>query len=297
LILRPIANPTVRFTALRAGDVDLAEDTPREWVKQIVDGKMKGVQYAAAPHAGLRLVRFNVAGPPFDNKKLRQAIAHAIDKRELLHAAYFGFGEVSDQRYPKGHSWYIEGVPSYSYNPEKARALLKEAGYAGQPLEILTENLGVTESEASALQAQLKRIGIDVKVKILEAGSYTEVARRGEFQIRPGGGSFDNDPSVTYTPQLSCEEDLKKRKNNLSGYCDKEMDALLEKAEAELNLEKRRALFKQIMAKMLDDIPELYLGFVPRFFTTRDYLKNFTTDSDGAFRWWGGGLNHVWLDK
>jgi len=297
LILRPIGSATVRFTALRAGDVDIAEDTPREWVKQILEGKIKGVSYVAAPHAGLRLVRFNVAAPPFDNKKLRQAIAYAIDKKEILHAAYFGFGEVSDQRYPKGHAWYIEGVPSYSYNPEKAKALLTEAGYVGQPLEILTENLDVTEAEATALQAQLKRIGINVKVKILEAGSYTEVARRGEFEIRPGGGSFDDDPSVTYTPQLACEQDLKKRMNNLSGYCNKEMNALLEKAAAELNLEKRRALFKQILGKMLDDVPEIYLGFVPRFFATREFVKNFTTNSDGGFRWWGGGMNHAWLDR
>jgi ABC-type transport system substrate-binding protein len=297
VVLRPISSAVVRFTALRAGDVDIAEDTPREWAKQVVDGKVKGVQYAAAPHAGLRLVRFNVAAPPFNNKKLRQAVAYALDKKEILAGAYHGFGELSDQRYPRDHAWYIEGLPSYSYNPDKAKALLKEAGYAGEPVEILTENLEVTESETAILQAQLKRIGMNVGVKILEAGSYTEMGRRGEFQIRPGGGDFDNDPSITYTPQLTCEQDLKKRKNNLSGYCDREVTALLQRAEAESNSEKRRALFRQIIGKMIEDAPELYLGFVPRFYTTRDHVKNFTTDGDGAYRWWGGGLNHVWLDK
>lgn len=297
VILRPIQSAMVRFTALRAGDVDIAEDTPREWAKQIVDGKLKGIRYAPAVHAGLRLVRFNVAAPPFDNKKLRQAVAYAIDKKETLFGAYYGFGEVSDQRYPRGHAWYIEGLPSYSYNPEKAKALLKEAGYAGQPVEILTETSEVTETETAILQAQLKRIGMNVKVKILEAGSYTDAARRGEFEIRPGGGNFEDDPSVTYAPQLGCEQDLKRRKNNLSGYCDKEMEALLQKAEAELNPEKRRALFRQIIGKMIEDVPEMYLGFVPRFFTAREHVRNFTTDRDGAFRWWGGGLSHTWLDR
>ncbi len=297
LVLRPISSAVVRFTALRAGDVDIAEDTPREWAKQIVDGKVKGIQYAAAVHAGLRLVRFNVAAPPFDNKKLRQAAAYAIDKKETLSGAYYGFGEVSDQRYPKGHAWYIEGLPTYNYNPDKAKALLKEAGYAGQPVEILTETSEVTETETAILQAQLKRVGMNVKVKILEPGSYTAAARRGEFEIRPGGGNFEDDPSITYGPQLGCEQDLKKRANNLSGYCDKEMEVLLQRAESELNVEKRRGLFRQIMAKMLEDIPELYMGFVPRFFTMRDQVKNFSTDRDGAFRWWGGGLNYTWLDK
>ena len=72
--------------ALGAGDIDLAEDTPREWVKQILDGKVKGVHYVGAPHAGLRLVRFNVAAPPFDNKKLRQADYGKKLQTELIQA-------------------------------------------------------------------------------------------------------------------------------------------------------------------------------------------------------------------
>ena len=75
------------------------------------------------------------------------------------------------------------------------------------------------------------------------------------------------------------------------------MDVLIKKAEAERDLVKRRALFKQIVAKVLEDVPELPLFFVPRFFTFRKNVKGFTSDSRGSFRWWGGGLSHAWLDK
>jgi ABC-type transport system substrate-binding protein len=75
------------------------------------------------------------------------------------------------------------------------------------------------------------------------------------------------------------------------------MEALLDDAEKEVNPEKRRALFKQIVAKVVEDIPELSLGYVPQFFALRDTVKGFSTDSDGNFRWWGGGMNHAWLDK
>src|SRR4030095_17235935 len=74
-----------------------------------------------------RAIEFNVADPPFNNKKLRLAVAHAIDRKEILQAAYFGFGEPSDQVYPKGHKWYFEGVPSPAYDLNKARALLKRS--------------------------------------------------------------------------------------------------------------------------------------------------------------------------
>jgi ABC-type transport system substrate-binding protein len=97
--------------------------------------------------------------------------------------------------------------------------------------------------------------------------------------------------------EFRCEKDLKKRANNQSGYCDEEMDALIARAEKESNPENRRALFKQVAAKLLDDAPELFIGLAPQFFAHRDPVKNFVTDNDANFRWWGGGLNHAWLDR
>lgn len=295
VVLRPIANATVRFSALRAGDVDMVERTPYEWVRQIIEGKLKGINFIEAPYAGYRRLVFNVAQPPFNNKKLRQAVVHAIDKKEVLHAAYFGFGEPADQIYPKGHTWYIEGVDSPSQNLSKARALLKEAGYTGQTIEFVTQQ--GEEVEPTAIQAQLKKVGMNIHVKILEYGAYTSLQRKGEFTFDVMGSGDYLDPSGAYGPNLMCEPDLKKRTANDSGYCDKEMEALIKAAEAELDPTKRRGLFKQILTKLAEDVPEVPVGFVPRFFTLRDHVKGFTTDGKGAFRPWGAGLNYVWLDK
>ncbi|MGH7844349.1 MAG: ABC transporter substrate-binding protein, partial [Candidatus Binatia bacterium] len=107
VVLRIIGDITVRFTALRAGDVDMIERTSYEWVKEIAEGKLKGLSFVPATYAGGRAIEFNVVDPPFNNKKLRLAVAHAINRKEILDAAYFGFGEPSDQRYPKGHKWYV----------------------------------------------------------------------------------------------------------------------------------------------------------------------------------------------
>ncbi len=296
LILRPIDDDTVRITALRAGDIDMIERTPHEWVKQILDGKLKGIAFTGSPYAGFRRLRFNVPEPPFNNKKLRQAVAHAIDKTEILRAAYFGFGEAVDQDYPKGHAWYIDGVPSPAYDLAKARLLLKEAGYKGETLDIMVARGERDEVEAAMLQAQLKKIGMNIKLEVLESGSYTSRIRSGRFTFYFGGGSFDADPSSTYQ-YLVCEPDLKKRGLNSTGYCDKEMDLLLNKAETEMDAGKRREIIKQILAKKADEAPEFPIGFVPRFFTFRESVKGFTTDTDGQFRWSAGGLNYTWIDK
>ena len=89
------ADATVRFTALQSGDVDIIERTPYEWVQQIIEGKIKGIGYAKANIAGARNLEFNAADPPFNNKKLRLAIAYALDKQEIMQAAYFGLAETA----------------------------------------------------------------------------------------------------------------------------------------------------------------------------------------------------------
>ncbi len=297
LVLRPVRDATVRFTALRAGDVDMVARAPLEWVRQIVKGKIKGVNFASAKYAEFRSIEFNVAAPPFDSKKLRQAVVHAINKEELLQASFFGFGEPTDQKYPKGHAWYMEGIPSPTYDPDKSRVLLKEAGYKGQTIEMLTQQSAAREAEAAMIQAQLKKVGMKIKITMVGRGVYHALLRKGDFAFHAGGGSLYADPSLTYGPDLRCAPDLKKRSGNSAGYCQKEMDALIDSAEAELDPDKRRVLFKQILNKVVEDVPELYVGYGPQFYTFRDYVKGFTTDGDAAFRWWGGGLSHTWLDK
>jgi peptide/nickel transport system substrate-binding protein len=217
LVLRPVREATVRLTALRAGDVDITERSPLEWVRQIVDGKLKGISYAEATHANLRSLLFNAADPPFNNKKLRQAVAHAVDKKEILHAAYLGFGESNDQKYPKDHAWYFPGLPWPSYNPEKAKALLKEAGYKGEPIPIITSPESTDQTMALTLHAQLKKMGMNIVLESLEVATYNVRERRGEFAFRFRGGDFYADPWTTYGRDLRCEPDLKRRISNLAG--------------------------------------------------------------------------------
>ncbi|HWP56998.1 MAG TPA: ABC transporter substrate-binding protein [Candidatus Acidoferrales bacterium] len=296
VILRDIANSTARFVALRAGDLDMIERAPYEWVREIMNNKIEGVRVVAAPSAGGRRLRLNVADPPFNNKKLRLAVAHAINKEQILKAAYFGFGEVTDQKYPRGHVWYFDDVSGPAYDPPKARALLRESGYKGETIPITVRQGEDQETEAAVLQAQLKEIGINVKIDLVDFGTYVARQRAGEYAFLFGGTSLDPDPAMAYVQDLTCGNP-RKRTVNIEGYCDREMDALLIKAARELNPKQRRLLFKQVVQRVVDDVPFIPIGYTPRFFALRDYVKGFTTNSEGEFRPWGGGLNYAWLDR
>ncbi len=298
LELRIIRDATVQFTALRAGDVDFVERTPYPWVRQIVKGKVKGVRFAKSRYAGFRRLRFNVTAPPFDNRKLRLAVAHAIDKKQILQAAYYGFGEMVDQKYPKNHTRYFKGINFPSYDLDKAKALLREAGYKGETIEIVLRHGEDAETEATTLKAQLAKIGMNIDLNVMDSGTYTARRHRGKFAFSFDGSSSDPDPWPTYARDLMCPQNLKNRSGNVSGYCNKEVDALFKKAQGELNKDKRNWYFREILTKVAEDVPSVYVAFVPRFFTFRDYVKGFTTDAGGAsYRWWGGGMNYTWLDK
>ncbi len=295
VIMREIGDATVRFTALQAGDVDIIERTPYEWVQQIVQGKIRGIGFAKAARAGARNIEFNVVDPPFNNKKLRLAVAHALDKKEILQAAYFGLADPSDQRFPQGHVWHFD-VPSPQLEPNKAKALLKEAGYKGETIVLMGNRGEVADIEGATIQAQLKRIGMKVELKILERASALEARRQGKYMFKLAGGSDYPDPLPAYQEYL-CEPDPRKRRVNESGYCDKEYDELMKKAETEVDPEKRRALFKQVVTKLTDDVPIFPIGFTPRFFTFREHVKGFTTNASGDFQPWGGGFSRTWVDK
>lgn len=296
VIMKEIGDSTVRFTALQSGDVDLIERTPYEWVQQIMQGKIKGIGIAKAARAGARNLEFNVADPPFNNKKLRQAIAYAIDKKEIMQAAYFGLAETADQRFPRGHIWYYKDVPAPRFDPNKARALLKEAGYQGETLELMGNRGEVADVEGATIQAQLKRIGVKVELKILERASALEARRQGKYMFKLAGGADFPDPLPAYEEYV-CEPNLQNRRLNESGYCNKEYDALIKKGEGEVDLAKRKAIFKQVVAKLADDLPILVIGFTPRFFTFRSEIKNFSTNASGDFEPWGAGLSRAWIDK
>ena len=108
LILRPIRDETVRFTALRAGDVRHRRACALRMGKADQRRQTEGFGSRGSSHGSWRIIMFNAADPPFNSKRLRQAVAYAINKKEILHAAFFGFGAPVDQRYPDGHQWHVK---------------------------------------------------------------------------------------------------------------------------------------------------------------------------------------------
>jgi ABC-type transport system substrate-binding protein len=184
-------------------------------------------------------------------------------------------------------------VPSPDYDPDRARALLDEAGYDGREISVVIRQGAEMQAAAATIQAQLRKIGVPVRIEAHDYGAYVDRQRKGQFAMIISGASTEADPVPTYVADLRCETDLAKRGQNSSGYCDERMDAILLRMETERDPATRREVVKQMLTKLNDDLPMLPIGFVPRYFTFRDHVKGFVTDSEGRFM----GLSQTWLDR
>ncbi|MGH7833613.1 MAG: ABC transporter substrate-binding protein [Candidatus Binatia bacterium] len=299
LVLKPVIDDQVRFLSLRSGDLDMIERTPYAFVRKIAAGEMPGIQIAEAKYAGFRRLVFNVTQPPFNNIKIRQAVLHAFDAREFLKGAHWGFGEPATVwGIPKTSPWFVKGLNEIKRDPEKVKALLKEAG-AGPDLEVVIIARTGEEEENIILQQQLTTAGIRTKVDYLEHARYVSLRRNGQFQMVLSGAEPVVDPGDSYPFRFGCDEPRKgpKRILNYSGYCNEEFDNLVLEAGQITDVKKRYELYAKAIRIIHRDLPEAPFVFTPRFFTFNQHVKGFEAGISDNWTSTTGGLLKTWVTK
>ncbi|MFS0781270.1 ABC transporter substrate-binding protein [Bacillus sp. 1P06AnD] len=183
------------------------------------------------------------------DKKVRQAVAYAID-REMLANDLFKEGQVSEGPYSPVHPYYNEEAKKYEFNPEKAKQLLKEAGWnSGKALTLAIPSGNTTREQAANIIAEnLKAVGIKVQVNKYDLPTLIQQAKKKDFDILMLGIPFQFDPDLTAFYST-------KGVNNFSGYSNPQMDALIEQGKAEVNPEKRKAIYNQIVDIIQEEMP------------------------------------------
>ncbi len=223
--MKKIVDETVRWTALRTGDLDYINLPPRNVVLDELKKPTPGVVTVMPQPVAYVAIIFNTSKPPFDNKKVRQAVAYAIDKKEFIQAAYWGLGEpVNNQAFSSRSRMYAP-VKDREADLAKARQLLAEAGYPkGLKTEFLTFSDATYVDGCNAAVGQLRKVGIEATIKVIDRAPFFEIMRKGDYSIGFRGDSERLDPDDAYYLWLhSGEID----KNNWSRYSNKDLDRLL----------------------------------------------------------------------
>ena len=255
-----------RIDSLSAGELDWADAVPLQQVPTLkTDARFTYVTSAVAgipDYLGL-----NVRKPPFDNPKVRQAVALAISRSDIRDVAYLGTGELGLEEVPTGSSWYDpSGVFAAEPDIAKAKQLLAEAGF---PNGLSVEYLGLTQypellKTGQVVREALKQIGIDMTIKAVEVSVWYDAFVAGNYQITSAYQERTIDPDNFYSLVLKSGGSI-----NSTGYSNPMVDALIDKAAASSDEGERKTLYKQIRTTISNDAPLVFTHY-----ETLNYLMN-----------------------
>src|SRR5688500_15803527 len=154
-------------------------------------------------HYGGRFLVLNFRRGPFQDKRLRTAAVHAIDREAIHYAVYYGQGAMADQPYPQGDPWHLEGIRSLEYDPERAKALIKEARAVGTELKLISSaNISTSHQIAQVVQDAWTAIGFKVSVDILDSVPFTTARNDGAFDGLIQGNTYRYDPDAFFGRNL-----------------------------------------------------------------------------------------------
>ncbi|MFV0410538.1 MAG: ABC transporter substrate-binding protein [Paracoccus sp. (in: a-proteobacteria)] len=176
---RFIADPTAAFAAMMAGDVDAFPMYPApETLAQLeADPRFKVI---VGTSEGETILTMNKAVPPLDNLRVREAIAHAINRQELIDGAMFGYGTPIGTHFAPHHPDYVDLTEKSAYDPEKAKALLAEAGVTELKLRLALPPTPYARRGGELLAAELRAVGIETETTNMEWAQWLETVYKGK---------------------------------------------------------------------------------------------------------------------
>lgn len=213
---------------------------------------------------------FNTARPPFDNAKVRQALAMAINREAILQAVYFGYATAANSVLPPTSWAYNADLPLLPFDPVRAKALLAEAGFANgfsmdiwaMPVQRLYNPNALKMAEM--MQADLAQIGVRATIVSYEWNSFRRKLSNNEHESVLIGWSADNaDPDNFFRPLLSCS--AAQTGTNRANWCDANFDRLISQALLTSDQKQRRSYYLAAQQYLADQMPLLSIAHSQRF--------------------------------
>jgi peptide/nickel transport system substrate-binding protein len=278
---RVIPQSETAIANIRTGDIHVTEIPPKD-VESVDSEEGAGVQLLTSSFwAHLSL---NTGVAPFDDVRVRQAIRMAFNRDDIQQLVFFGTGMVSNTMLPDGNPYRAE-VEGWGYDPEAAKALLAEAGYAdgfSAKLRIVSSTVWHAPA-AQIIQAYLSELNIQVEIEAIESTTwFSEVFNNSEFEMSMTSHASKVDPDLSMFDILHSGELGTK---NYTQFSDPEMDALLEQGRVETDPEKRKQIYADAQKIFVERSGYIVLNLQQLAWATRDNVQDFTLLPTVELRW------------
>lgn len=271
-VFRIIPDTSTQFLELQTGGLDYMALSPLQYDRQTDTLAFKRLfnkyRYLAF---GYTYLGYNLKRPMFQDRRVRQALAYAIDKQEIIDGVLLGYGEAATGPY-KPDAWVYNGaVPRYAYNPAKARELLAAAGWSdsdgdgildkqGQAFSFtIVTNQGndLRSKSGEIIQRRFREVGIDVQLRIIEWATFLkEFINPGNFDATILGWSGGPEPDQY---EIWHSSKTGPRELNFIGYKNPEVDLLLEKGRRIFDQGERKLIYDRFQQILAEDQPYTFL--------------------------------------
>ncbi len=279
----PYPDDNTRVNAMKGGTVNIIDYVP--WKDMDFFVKSNDMQLVSASESAFMCLIYNTKQKPFDDPKVRRALGYAIDRQNVVDTVFFGRGStITGGLLPSNSPAYETSLKNtYTYDPEKAKSLLKEAGYDAKslpPLKLMsTSTYAFHQGVGEVAQAELKKVGITTDLDLPEWATTVERGNKGDFQYRVHGlgmDSVDPDSLTTFFRTGSAY-------GQATGFTDPEIDKLLSQGRAETDPGKRKDIYVQIEKRLLDSQPFTYLAWREQGEAIQKKLKGYEHFPGGLF--------------
>ncbi|WP_429931935.1 ABC transporter substrate-binding protein [Agrobacterium vitis] len=279
----PIVDSTVRLANLRSGDLDMIERVaPTDAASIKSDGKL---DFEQAVGVGYMAMYVNIGNGPRANnplgkdKRLRQAFSLAIDREALNQIVFEGTALAGNQPFPPVSPWYDKRIPVPARDVEKAKALIKAAGFDRVPIELQVSNSATVLQMMQVVQSMVAEAGFDVTLKTMEFATMLNEQTAGNYQISRSDWSGRVDPDGNLHQFVTCKGGI-----NDTKYCNPAVDTLLNEARQSTDEAVRKQKYDAADEILNDDLPIIYLGHQSWLWASSKKITGFVPSPDGMIR-------------
>ncbi len=249
---------SVRYQKLKAGECHLVTyPAPADLESMKASSEIKLME---KPGFNVGYLAMNTEKKPFDNKLVRKAVNHALNRASYINAIYLGNAEVAKNPLPPTIWSYNEDIKDYNYDPEKAKSLLASAGFPSGfqtdlwVLPVSRPYIPAGKKLGEMMQADLAAVGIKTKLVSYDWPTYLDKSSKGEHTMLQLGWTGDNgDPDNFLNVLLGCE--AVKGGANRARWCDKEFNSLIMKAKEVTDQGQRASLYKKAQEVFKEEAP------------------------------------------
>ena len=291
LIFRPITEDQTRLTELESGNVDFIVGIPPDDLQRLKDSEDLLVVEQPGMHTWY--LSLNCQRPPFDNVKVRQAANYAINKASIVDNILKGTGVLAKNLLPPLIWSYTDDIHDYSYNPERARELLEEAGYDfDQVVDFHVPKSGSGMQQpvtmATAIQSDLEAVGMKTRILQLDWGTFLDesfkTVEHNEFQMHELSWLGDNGDPDNFLYILLSGEQWPEDGFNDAFYKNEEVDKLLREARTISDHDRRVELYQEAQKLIAEDSPVIVVDHETQIVAMKKKIKGFELHPTGVFR-------------